>query len=321
VAEERELRTINDIECLIGQHGEMHRVIEEAVAGLQFPATSLGNIKKNLGIDRDIDSDIQVATEEYNIVTCQQLAKLLIDKLPRELRDVVYQHLVPRRVKRIYTVMEVYLDTCVEREYVCGYGPYIPISPLSIDNTLCSGHFWRTEVIGVNMARELVESFYRYAMFSGTRHSSTSSVLPFLLKNDRFNMGLNPQSFIGNFEHRFFIEDEQMASGYEASLWRKATLDGMEALFLLKKKASIRLKIEIHESRLDPDYYVHLLDNLMELIFAGLLSLRRAAYRITIKLCCSLYEEETRPAFARWMERLETEKNGSKAPTPYSDAD
>jgi hypothetical protein len=209
---------------------------------MQFLATSLSNIKKNLGTDRDIDSDIQVATEEYNNVTCRQLATLLIHRLPRELRNAVYQHHVPRKVKRIYTGVEVHLNARVEREYVCGYGPYIPISARSVDDALCSSHFWRPEVIEVHIARELAESFYRYAKFSGTWHDSAESVLPFLLKTDRFDMGLTPQSFIGNFEHRFYAQDEQSTSEYEVSLWRKVTLDGIKALFLLKKKVRNHLK-------------------------------------------------------------------------------
>jgi hypothetical protein len=77
----------------------------------------------------------------------------------------------------------------------------------------------------------------------------------------------------------------------------------------------------MHETLLDPECHIRLFVNLMELIFEELLSLRRSNYRITFKFCCSLYEEETKPACARWMEPLETETNRGKEPTPNSDAD
>jgi hypothetical protein len=88
------------------------------------------------------------------------------------------------------------------------------------------------------MAQKLMESFYRYALFSLTAYWWHAPhliwlTLPHLLQNDRFGHGLRPQTLIFNFTHMLHLSvDEGSASSCKilridlilGSLWKLSLL-------------------------------------------------------------------------------------------------
>ncbi|KAF2821030.1 hypothetical protein CC86DRAFT_411344 [Ophiobolus disseminans] len=97
-AEEREQNTVTEIQSLVSQNGEMRRLIEDCSADVQDLAHVLMRIKTNLGIDRDIGAEIEIAIEDCNIPICRRLAEDGLAKLPCELRNLGYEQLVPDEV-------------------------------------------------------------------------------------------------------------------------------------------------------------------------------------------------------------------------------
>jgi hypothetical protein len=83
---------INEIKDLVGQLSEMQSLLEASRIDFQDPANILSRIQINLGIsdDRDINAEIEAATEQDNIAVCQDIADKRLTRLPRELRDMVY---------------------------------------------------------------------------------------------------------------------------------------------------------------------------------------------------------------------------------------
>jgi hypothetical protein len=97
LALEFEQNMIKDLERLTKQTSDMQLVVEKAIVDMPQPPVMLDRIKSSFGTDEDLNAQIEIATEQYSIAVCRQLAVGLA-KLPRELRDMVYRYLVPDEV-------------------------------------------------------------------------------------------------------------------------------------------------------------------------------------------------------------------------------
>jgi hypothetical protein len=160
VVEEYEAEALSDIPRLVGD-GEMPSLMVECGVGIQNPSIHTARVKTDLSIDRDIDAEIVLATEEYNIAVCRTLAKGAFEKLPRELRDMVCHHLIPPTVELIHFNPPLLWNDYKSEENE----PYVPVNPPTVEDTLCPEKYWRVEAIGKEMARELVQRFYGTTMF------------------------------------------------------------------------------------------------------------------------------------------------------------
>jgi hypothetical protein len=177
--EEQEEQAMDNVQSVLTQPGDMHKLIERAMsdANEDQTMTSLYSIKWSLGMDRDIDdieTEIEVATEEYNVHFCRAITVKLLAKLPRELRDMVYSHLLPDDIH----LCRIFSDTfhITPGHHVHDEGSdeegthervYFPVCARSAaGDTLCPEYFWRDDVVGVQMAHELMETFYQTTKFS-----------------------------------------------------------------------------------------------------------------------------------------------------------
>ncbi|KAF1850159.1 uncharacterized protein K460DRAFT_411914 [Cucurbitaria berberidis CBS 394.84] len=134
-----------------------------------------------------IDKKIHIACEAYNIAVCRQVSESLLQKLPRELRNLVYRYITTESV----TVNDPNCDILriTQEEF-----PYFVNEPRSKRDPLCWSHFWRDDVLGKQFAIELVESWYRYTKFNFSRR--LGSMPQYFLHQDRFNMGLHPHALV-----------------------------------------------------------------------------------------------------------------------------
>jgi hypothetical protein len=87
--------------------------------------------------------------------------------------------------------------------------PYIPPLPRTKDDCVCLERFWRDEALGVAIARELMESFYRQPQFllPSMLHilSFNTGRLSFLLNSDLYALGYSQTSWYQRFCTNFTL--------------------------------------------------------------------------------------------------------------------
>jgi hypothetical protein len=116
----------------------------------------LGHVKGSLGIDRDIQADIDTTMEEYHIAVTRRVADNLYGKLPCELRDMVYQYLVPDKFVLCNGLCHPEPHTYESKYDEDGLTPYISDSPRTKNDPICLEHFWRDAAVGPIVAQELM---------------------------------------------------------------------------------------------------------------------------------------------------------------------
>jgi len=290
----------------------MRQLIESCSQDIEDHTNVIARIKINLGIDRDLEAEILIAIDEYNIAVCRDLANRGLAKLPRELRDMVYIYLVPDEVRIFVEPSESQIPH-VQREGFTESQPYFTASPCTSNDYLCSEHYWRDEALGVDMARELKESFYRNpafciepAYFSRGMEGFESLSLTFLAQNDRFGSGIEPQKLISKLSCRLAICGVDSLSPTQLSDWRNMILNFMKELFMLKDRAVVRFRIFLSDDW-DLDRDTRSVERLMGLIFPDLLRLRRAKRRVTVEPGHRWWDPEQKAALAQWLKRVEDE--------------
>lgn len=75
--------------------------------------------------------------ETYGKASCRFLCQRIATDLPRELRDMIYDHILEDEPRNVYAT------TCVEPTY-----------------SSTSAHYWRKEYVGEAMLRELLQNWY-----------------------------------------------------------------------------------------------------------------------------------------------------------------
>jgi hypothetical protein len=181
----------------------MQQLIEEAASTTDLPDGFLGQMKTILRFDRHISAEVEDAIEKYSTAVCRKVADDMRDKLPRELYDMVYwcpvhEQVCVRKDRRCRPELHtpVFDDSGNEKPMASHISP----SPRTKDYCVCPEHFWRDEALGLGVARELMESIYRQPQFflSSTSHSLffNNARLSFLLNNDRFRLGLQPNKLV-----------------------------------------------------------------------------------------------------------------------------
>lgn len=155
-------------------------------------------------------------------------------KLPREIRDMIYQHLSTRSAEHI------------EREHF--RTTLDPVTRLySYDHARWKAshfpeHFWDAEYVGDAMLREVVENYYRTSTFI---FGDDAGVMKRFLEADEMGLEILPRDLVSNIEVYLNAVSYDRGSfrGYMFGVPRKPerlreTLGG---LFLLKQGANIRI--------------------------------------------------------------------------------
>ena len=323
--EEREQQAMDNVQNVLTQPSDMHQLIARAMndANEEQPITSIESIKWSLGMDRnidDIETEIEVATEEYNVHFCRAIAIKLLAKLPRELRDMVYSHLLPGDLHLSRVMSETFHVTLGHLIYNeepdeedTRHRVYFPACARSAaGDTLCPEYFWRDKVVGVQVAHELIETFYRTTKFSfsnayGCRRID-GTFLPDLLQTDRFAAGFEPRQLISHYSQDLCIHDDVPEILKAENRDRLRLNVCLGNLWLLKKGGHIVLRVGV-----GPGTALHFVSHastvglIFKIALPELVRLRRAGYRLTVTLLDGECFPETKTVFSHWMNKLELE--------------
>lgn len=125
-----------------------------------------------------VDAEIIKILEPSAKSECRRLCDGILNGLPREIRDLVYDH--------VHAHDTIYVGP----EYMRG-----TIEPCESDR---GAHYWNLEYVGESMKRELVESWYRNTLFYFYDKKNNAQVAKDFLVTDRWGLGIQPRNFIRN---------------------------------------------------------------------------------------------------------------------------
>jgi hypothetical protein len=271
--------------------------IQESVGHLPFstdvdgsPAPTIDCIKSNLGLERDLSRDIEEATEAYNIAVCHTIGPATHSRLPRELRDMIYEYL---------TAVE--LDLRIEHDPAGSdklpqFAAYFAQQPRSENDKLCPERYWRDGVVGSEVAYELMQSWYQNSTFKLVSRDR-DQCLQALLNKDRFDADLQPRELITKFTHQFELGDSITMAN--ADVLR--CLDGM---FLFSKVTQLQVLVAFSHCR----DKVGALIEFLALIHATILRLRKLGYLCSVFVPAGLWPDKLfEKIIKEWEEDIEAE--------------
>lgn len=341
-------------------NNEILQLVGESLAGAETHQSLLARITSNLAIDPNITAQVEVAAEVYNEAVCRLVGIQMRDKLPHEVRDMVYEYLVPDEVflcakSSCCRVLPLHvhdyshddddsdsianshsddghdsdednenddsdsdhesgIEECHDEcEHISSLQPYIPTSARTKGDLICPEHYWRDHIIGAENARELIEAFYRTSTFiieaesiGATRPETIPSVL---LGEDRFGIGLSPIQYISHV--RLELDVRGLAplpfTTYFSQRWEIPSW--IKSLGKLKQNARVEVSVCNSTCFLHYNQNAGILNKAMELMLPELVSLRRAGYRLVVKLGQDWYGELTseKKMLAEWLDHMNTE--------------
>ncbi|KAH8722995.1 hypothetical protein GQ44DRAFT_711175 [Phaeosphaeriaceae sp. PMI808] len=123
--------------------------------------------------------------------SCQRICKSLYSKLPRELRDTIYEDIV--EPDNVYAGIQ-YLENRGNP------------SEESRD-----AHYWDTKYVGETVRVELIQTWYRVSMFYFWDRKKNDEIIDKFFSFDRWGMGLKPHEYLSRV--RFDLGDEILHNG------------------------------------------------------------------------------------------------------------
>lgn len=141
---------------------------------------------------QQLEVKIREELEPYAQAICQHFCKKLLAKLPRELRDMVYEYVVAPDY--IY-VCQLYLNKIDQ--------------PCEIDR---GAHWWDANFVGHSMQIELVQTWYRVSLFYFWERAKNVEVINRFMTFDRWGLGLQPYQWMSRV--RFDLGDDKFHTQY-----------------------------------------------------------------------------------------------------------
>ncbi|KAI4958392.1 hypothetical protein J4E86_003992 [Alternaria arbusti] len=248
---EYEQTALNEIQQSVNLHEGLDDILHLITDADGSPIPTIDSIKSNLGVARDVNKDIKEATKAYNVAVCRTIGPAVYGRLPRELRDMIYEYLTTRLTYICFEDVKFVLDNA---------------------NTysICPEHYWRADVIGSEVAHELRESWYRDTTFYVERDQSTE----YLVSKDYFNAGLEPRELITDLIRRLWIEERQTEAA-NAQILRY-----LDELFLLRTVTHLCVDLNMSNVRLIDKG--RMFRGILQLIRPTILRLRRSGYQCKI---------------------------------------
>ncbi|KAH7071805.1 hypothetical protein BKA63DRAFT_58277 [Paraphoma chrysanthemicola] len=311
IEEERQLITLNDLQLSVNLDTEMCDLVESADIALGGSNDFLNRIKSNLGLDRNIESEIDEATTDYNIAVCRAIGSKLMSSVPPELRDIVYAHLTPRSVS-IVAHKENELSAWInDGPVICDvadpdftyYTDFLNI----VDNVVYPGNMCCIRALGREAMLDLMEYFYQNCKFSinnadnGVSKTFSAVALAKFLNGDSDRLGIAPRQLILKMAVHFHID----LNISDCAKWEENTVDLLEQCDKLKSNAYIELVFHTHfRWNSERHQMVFKLNERMSAVHSHLSAMLREGRELQMELRGHDYDGEVKETFAGWVRRI-----------------
>ena len=197
--------------------------------------------------------------------SCQQLCSS-IQKLPRELRDIIHGYLL--------------LEDGISARYYNTLNPKAPKAPR---------HYWSSEYIGAATLYELTESWHRSARFDFDRNLD---FLPHLLAQEDSTLRCQRSQLVTKMSFKIHNDDLDVWPAADKNgipSPRTLLLQNMENLFMLKDSARIYIFLETPPPSYSETKNLHerqaqYLRDVLTVIFPVLMRLKEQRYKLAIVL-------------------------------------
>jgi len=136
---------------------------------------------------RNIASEIDRRMKRYAAARCLPICTTVCDKLPRELRDMIYQYIIGESIVKIDKEVLASFLFCFE----VGVTPMFPAGFTNRTN-IAYEHLWDQDYSGKLFYSELIEAWYRNTTFSLVE----CRLVPYFLNNSRFGYGVQPREWV-----------------------------------------------------------------------------------------------------------------------------
>jgi hypothetical protein len=164
----------------IKEADEVERALTESCQ--QQPNAELRTSSKNRNIKSlqaqkvEIERNIEKTLEPYAQVVCRHLCKKVFERLPRELRDLVY-------------------ELVVEPDHIYA-GPQYLTNPGPPCENARGAHYFDARYVGETMRVEFIQMWYRVSLFYFWDKAKNHEVIERFMTYDRWQVGLKPHENI-----------------------------------------------------------------------------------------------------------------------------
>lgn len=290
--------------------------------------TTILNHEAKDSLDKMVVLDIRATPEDYNIAVTPHISANILARLPRELRDIIYEFLAPKQI-----------TVCVEDWPGCPETPHVhrdrkacdtvwykkksffnslqsepcyhTILPRTEWDRICPHHFWRGEAICQQMATELMEAFFRTTIFQidadSLRGIIPDRVFPVISKH-RFNMLSRTSSRISDLKFVLMIRvyDGNGLTKKDRAHQLKAVTNWLKVLGCLKKKCRIGIQLDILKNGRDTTDMSYV-NHVMGVVLKGLMKLHKAGYRLRFGYTAEMPRKMMDMVLGQWLDYLERE--------------
>jgi hypothetical protein len=220
--------------------------------------------------------------EGYAMRSCRILCQQIQDALPPELRQMIYSYLHDTT-----TVAVNDWPSFADKRSLAEPIPYFTRYPGSQHDGLACAHYWNTEYVGKEVVQELAKRFYANTCFD---LRTNFHLIPRLLKEDRWNLGLVPGSRICH------VKMDLLDRWFLPKLLPEDTKSA-DNLLLFKPSTRFFLDInDVYNSFFQEEENIESYIRRFEVVFPFVRRLEKAGYRLTFRVFeLYLYEHSDSP--------------------------
>lgn len=289
----------------------MRNLVESADISLGGSNDFLNRIKSNLGLDRDIDNEIDEATTEYNIAVCRETGLKLMSIVPPELRDMVYAHLTPRSVS-IVADEESRLNAWIDKGPVicdvdvpdCTY--YTDLLNI-VDNVVYPGNLCCIRALGHEAMIDLIAFFYHNCKFSitsadgGLSRAFSAVSLPKFLDGDSDRLSIAPRHLISKLVIHVGVD----LNIPDCAEWAENVVELLHQCKTLKSNAFVVLVFHTHFFwDTGRHQMVTRLNDRMSAVHSHLSAMLPGGHELRMELRDHEHDGNLKETFAVWVNRI-----------------